>query len=110
MPGKQYVYVGVSGAAPDRWAWDADVGTGSLKNGRFGLPASADGPVVVAAWAVDETTTKLPCEAVLAVVEVVSPSTVTMDRAIKPVMYGEAGIPVYWRWSCMTRRGLWPVP
>lgn len=53
--------------------------------------------VVVAAEAVDEMTTRLPCEAVLAVVEVVSPSTVSMDRAIKPVMYAEAGIPVYWR-------------
>ena len=36
-------------------------------------------------------------EAVLAVVEVVSPSTVSIDRAVKPVMYAEAGIPVYWR-------------
>jgi Uma2 family endonuclease len=53
--------------------------------------------VVVAAEAVDETATRLPCEAVLAVVEVVSPSTVSMDRAVKPVMYAEAGIPVYWR-------------
>src|ERR1022692_2357621 len=34
---------------------------------------------------------------VLAVAGVVSPSTVSMDRAIKPVMYAEAGIPVYWR-------------
>jgi Uma2 family endonuclease len=54
-------------------------------------------PDVVVAGAVDETTTRLPCEAVLAVVEVVSPSTVSIDRAIKPVMYAEAGIPVYWR-------------
>ena len=53
--------------------------------------------VVVAAEAVDETTTRLPGEAVLAVVEVVSPSTVSMDRAIKPVMYAEAKVPVYWR-------------
>jgi Uma2 family endonuclease len=53
--------------------------------------------VVVAAEAVNGMTTRLPCEAVLAVVEVVSPSTVSMDRAIKPVMYAEAGIPVYWR-------------
>ena len=30
-------------------------------------------------------------------VEVVSPSTVSIDRAVKPVMYAEAGIPVYWR-------------
>ncbi len=53
--------------------------------------------VVVAAGAVDETTTRLPYEGVLAVVEVVSPSTVSIDRAVKPGMYAEAGIPVYWR-------------
>jgi Uma2 family endonuclease len=53
--------------------------------------------VVVAAGAVDEATVRVPCEAVLAVVEVVSPSTVSMDRAVKPVMYAEAAIPVYWR-------------
>src|ERR1022692_3371067 len=53
--------------------------------------------VVVAAEAVDETTTRLPCEAVLAVVEVVSASTMAIDRAVKPVRYAEAGIPVYWR-------------
>jgi Uma2 family endonuclease len=49
---------------------------------------------------VDETTTRLPCEAVLAVIEIVSPSTVStvsMDRAIKSAMYAEAAIPVYWR-------------
>ncbi len=53
--------------------------------------------VVVAAEAIGETDTRLPCEAVLAVVEVVSPSTVSIDRAVKPAMYAEAGIPVYWR-------------
>jgi Uma2 family endonuclease len=53
--------------------------------------------VVVAANAIDETTTRIPAEAVLAVVEVVSPSTVSIDRAIKPAMYAEAGIPIYWR-------------
>jgi Uma2 family endonuclease len=53
--------------------------------------------VVVAGEAVDETTTRLPYEAVLAVIEIVSPSTVSMDRAIKPAMYAEAAIPVYWR-------------
>ena len=53
--------------------------------------------VVVAAEAVDETTTRLPCEAVSAVIEIVSPSTVSIDRAIKPTMYAEAAIPVYWR-------------
>ena len=53
--------------------------------------------VVVAAEAADRATTRLPCEAILAVVEVVSPSTMSMDRAIKPGMYAEASIPVYWR-------------
>jgi Uma2 family endonuclease len=53
--------------------------------------------VVVAAEAIDETTTRIPSDAVLAVVEVVSPSTISIDRAIKPAMYAEAGIPVYWR-------------
>jgi Uma2 family endonuclease len=52
--------------------------------------------VVVAAQAVDERTTRVPCGAVLAVVEIVSPSTVSIDRAIKPLMYAEAEIPVYW--------------
>jgi hypothetical protein len=47
--------------------------------------------------AVGETSTRVPCEAVLAVVEVVSPSTVSIDRAVKPVMYVEAGVPVCWR-------------
>jgi hypothetical protein len=31
------------------------------------------------------------------VVEVVSLSTVAIDRVVKPVMYADAGIPVYWR-------------
>jgi Uma2 family endonuclease len=31
------------------------------------------------------------------VVEVVSPSTTAIDRAVKPAMYADAGIPVYWR-------------
>src|ERR1700691_1441011 len=53
--------------------------------------------VVVAAGAIDENTTRIPSDAVLAVVEVVSPSTVSIDRAVKPAMYAEAGIPVYWR-------------
>jgi Uma2 family endonuclease len=53
--------------------------------------------LVVEAGAVGETTTRIPCEAVLVVVEVVSQSTTAIDRAVKPVMYAEAGIPVYWR-------------
>lgn len=53
--------------------------------------------VVVAADAIDETITRIPADAVLAVVEVVSPSIISIDRAIKPAMYAEAAIPVYWR-------------
>jgi Uma2 family endonuclease len=53
--------------------------------------------VVASAEAAARAGTRLPCEAVAAVVEIVSPSTVSMDRAIKPLMYAEAGIPVYWR-------------
>jgi Uma2 family endonuclease len=53
--------------------------------------------VVVAADAVDEATVRVPSEAVLAVIEIVSPSTVSMDRAIKPVEYAQARIPIYWR-------------
>ena len=53
--------------------------------------------VVVDAAVVSETVTRFPSEAVRAVVEVVSPSTVSIDRTVKPVLYAEAGIPVYWR-------------
>ncbi len=53
--------------------------------------------VVVAAEAADQATTRLSSEAVLAVVEIVSPSTQSIDRAIKPGMYAAAAIPVYWR-------------
>lgn len=36
-------------------------------------------------------------EAVILVVEIVSPSTVAMDRVMKPALYAEADIPYYWR-------------
>ena len=41
--------------------------------------------------------TRISCDAVLAAVEVVSLSTMAIDRAVKPVMYADAAIPVYWR-------------
>jgi Uma2 family endonuclease len=53
--------------------------------------------VVVAAEAADQATTRLSHHAVLAVVEIVSPSTHAIDRAIKPGMYAAAAIPTYWR-------------
>jgi Uma2 family endonuclease len=65
----------------------------SLPGGKLLVPDV----VVVAPGAIDENTTRVPSNAVLAVVEVVSPSTVSIDRAVKPAMYAEAGIPVYWR-------------
>ncbi len=34
---------------------------------------------------------------VLLVVEVVSPSSLTLDRITKPAVYAEQGIPFYWR-------------
>ncbi len=34
---------------------------------------------------------------VLLAVEVVSPSSVTLDRITKPAVYAEQGIPFYWR-------------
>lgn len=38
----------------------------------------------------------LPADVLLAV-EIVSPSSVTMDRVTKPALYAAAGIPHYWR-------------
>lgn len=78
----------------------ADAGAEVLEAVNVALPGSkllVPDVVVVAAEAVDETTTRIPSEAVLAVVEIVSPSTVSIDRAIKPAVYAEAAIPVYWR-------------
>ena len=78
----------------------AGAGAGVLEAVNVALPGSkllVPDVVVVAAEAAEETTTRLPCEAVCAVIEIVSPSTVSMDRAIKPAMYAEAAIPVYWR-------------
>jgi Uma2 family endonuclease len=53
--------------------------------------------VVVAAEAADRATARLAHDAVMAVVEIVSPSTQAIDRAIKPGVYAAAGIPTYWR-------------
>jgi Uma2 family endonuclease len=65
----------------------------TLPGGKLLLPDI----VVVAAEAADNATTRLAHDAVLAVVEIVSPSTQAIDRAIKPGMYAAAGIPTYWR-------------
>lgn len=39
----------------------------------------------------------LPASAMVAVIEIVSPSTRRIDRLVKPGVYAEAGIPCYWR-------------
>jgi Uma2 family endonuclease len=40
---------------------------------------------------------ELPGEVVHTVVEVTSPSNALVDRALKPRMYADAGVPCYWR-------------
>ncbi len=45
----------------------------------------------------DTDPVRYPSSAVLLVVEIVSPGSRATDRAIKPDLYAEAGIPAYWR-------------
>lgn len=45
----------------------------------------------------DENTTKFPPGSVLAVVEIVSPSTHINDRVVKPDLYAAAKVPLYFR-------------
>ena len=52
---------------------------------------------LVDANASDANTTRFQPSQVLLAVEIVSPSSKAADRAIKPDLYAEAGIPVYWR-------------
>jgi len=52
--------------------------------------------VVAAAVAVSGVPLFNPAEVRLAI-EIVSPSSVSMDRLLKPTRYAEAGIPSYWR-------------
>ena len=53
--------------------------------------------VVADAGATVEDGVSIDAEAVLLVVELVSPGNATMDRRFKPMLYAEAGIPAYWR-------------
>jgi Uma2 family endonuclease len=52
--------------------------------------------VVLADVAVSGVSLFKPSEVLLAI-EIVSPSSVSMDRLVKPVRYAEAGIASYWR-------------
>ncbi|HEV2087659.1 MAG TPA: Uma2 family endonuclease, partial [Cryptosporangiaceae bacterium] len=53
--------------------------------------------LVVTAEAAARNPSKYHPHEVVLVVEIVSPSSKAMDRATKPAMYAEAGIPHYWR-------------
>lgn len=53
--------------------------------------------VVADVGATAEDAVSIEAEAVLLVVELVSPGNATMDRRFKPLLYAEAGIPAYWR-------------
>ncbi|WP_229400463.1 Uma2 family endonuclease [Micromonospora okii] len=52
--------------------------------------------VTTSTAAVRATSCYAPHEVVLAV-EIVSPSTRSIDRVLKPALYAQAGIPFYWR-------------
>jgi Uma2 family endonuclease len=52
---------------------------------------------VVQAEAARRAELTLPASAMVAVIEIVSPSTRRFDRLVKPGVYAEAGIPAYWR-------------
>jgi Uma2 family endonuclease len=45
----------------------------------------------------DDDTTWYPAEAVLLIVEVISPDSVERDKVLKPAKYAAAGVPFYWR-------------
>jgi Uma2 family endonuclease len=52
---------------------------------------------VVRAEAARDADVSLPAPAMLAVIEIVSPTTHRIDRLVKPSGYAEAGIPDCWR-------------
>lgn len=53
--------------------------------------------MVVNAEAVDDRQSTFPADAVVLVVEVVSPASMERDRKRKPFLYAEAGVPHFWR-------------
>lgn len=61
-----------------------------------GLLCEPDIAIVETAFA-DTEPIRYPPERVRAVVEIVSPGSHPQDRIIKPRLYADAGIPVYWR-------------
>jgi Uma2 family endonuclease len=47
-----------------------------------------------------------PDRGMVAVIEIVSPTTRRIDRLVKPSVYAEAGIPTYWRLELHPAAGL----
>jgi Uma2 family endonuclease len=61
---------------------------------------------VVRAEAARDAELSLPASAMVAVIEIVSPTTRRIDRLVKPGVYAEAGIPTYWRLELHPAPGL----
>lgn len=81
-------------------AADADVEVGEAVNvmlpgGRLAVPDN----VIAEREFTATDPTKCPPEAVVALVEIVSPGSEPQDRLIKPQVYANAGIGVYWRFE-----------
>jgi Uma2 family endonuclease len=78
----------------------APAGCAALPGANVSLSASSDRllvPDVVAARRVDRTVLAFRPEDVLLVVEIVSRSSGSIDRVLKPKLYAQAGIPSFWR-------------
>ena len=73
-----------------------------------------DGPIpdlAVVSRDVLALTSAVPLTSAYTVVEVVSPSSVPMDRSFRTDLYGEAGVPCYWRVELKaSRRHKGPFP
>jgi hypothetical protein len=70
-----------------------------------------DGPIPVVSAEVLALTGAVPLADTYSVVEVVSPSSAFMDRSSKTDIYGDAGIPCYWRVELkQSRRYKGPLP
>jgi Uma2 family endonuclease len=65
----------------------------AIPGGRLCIPDIA----IVDRQVADSSTTRFQPGSVLAVVEIVSPSTHTTDRVVKPDVYAAANVPLYFR-------------
>ncbi|PXX68430.1 putative restriction endonuclease [Nocardia tenerifensis] len=92
-------------------ALDAVVPSGLLAIQGLGVLVGDDEPIpdlIVMTVPFDVDARGIPAEQVKLAVEVVSDSTTLQDRMVKPVVYGEAGIPNYWRFEINSFRGQLP--